>query len=139
MSSTYLRMAGAQYDYKIMYSDIQSLFLLPKPDGVRVYFVISLLKPIRQGNQKYQHLVLETHKMEETVAINLTEEEIARKYDGQLTAKEMTMPLCNLIAKLFKVLSQNTVRIYIVNVIYVLIITFTSNRMIYIFFIIIIL
>ncbi len=109
MTATYLRMAGAQYDYKIMYSDIQSLFLLPKPGGIRMAFVISLLKPIRQGNQKYQHLVLETHNLEETVAVNLTEEEIAAKYDGQLTAKEMKMPLCNLVAKIFKVLSQNTV------------------------------
>ena len=108
MTSTYMRMAGAQYDYKILYSDIQSLFLLPKPDGTRMAFVISLAKPIRQGNQKYQHLVLETHKLEETVQVNLTDEEIAEKYDGQLT-REMTMPTCNLVAKIFKVLSQNTV------------------------------
>lgn len=105
-------MQGAQYDYKIMYSDIQSLFLLPKPDGVRMAFVIALSKPIRQGNQKYQHLVLETHKLEEEISVNLTEEEIASKYDGQLTPV-LTMPLCNAIAKVFKVLSQNTVCFHI--------------------------
>jgi structure-specific recognition protein 1 len=108
MTSNYLRMQGAQYDYKIMYQDINSLFLLPKPDGARMAFVISLSKPIRQGNQKYQHLVLETHKLEETITINLTEEEIATKYDGQLTT-EMRMPMCNAVAKIFKVLTQNTV------------------------------
>ena len=101
-------MQGAQYDYKILYSDISSLFLLPKPDGTRMSFMIALSKPIRQGNQRYQHLVLETHKLEETIEVNLSEEDIATKYDGQLS-REMTMPMCNLVAKLFKVLSQNTV------------------------------
>ena len=52
MLSTSLYMQGAQYSYKIKYEDIQSLFLLPKPDGGRMAFVISLEKPIRQGNQK---------------------------------------------------------------------------------------
>ena len=105
-------MNGTQYDYRINYSDVQSLFLLPKPDGTRMAFVISLSKPIRQGQQRYQHLVLETHKLDETVQVNLTDEEMASKYDNQLT-KEMTMPLCNLIAKIFKVLTQSTVSIYI--------------------------
>jgi structure-specific recognition protein 1 len=108
MTSTYMHMQGAQYAYKIKYDDINSLFLLPKPDGGRSSFVISLEKPIRQGNQKYQHLVLETHKVDHTLAINLSEEEIQSEYDGQLST-EMTMPLSNLIAKVFKVLSQKTV------------------------------
>jgi structure-specific recognition protein 1 len=106
--ATSLHMQGAQYSYKIKYEDIQSLFLLPKPDG-RMAFVISLEKPIRQGNQKYQHLIIETHKVETTLSLNLTEEEINEKFPGQLT-KEMTAPLSTLFAKVFKVLSQTTVR-----------------------------
>lgn len=108
MTSTYLHMQGAQYAYKIKYEDINSLFLLPKADGGRMAFVISLEKPIRQGNQKYQNLVLETHKVETTMRLNLTEEEINSTYDGQLAA-EMTMPMSSLIAKIFKVLSQKKV------------------------------
>jgi structure-specific recognition protein 1 len=72
-------MQGAQYSYKIKYEDIQSLFLLPKPDGGRMAFVISLEKPIRQGNQKYQHLIIETHKIENTITLNLTPEEIEER------------------------------------------------------------
>eukprot|EP01035_Chromulina_nebulosa_P020798 gene20798-26962_t len=108
MTSSYMYMQGAQYAYKIAYSDINSLFLLPKLDGGRMAFVIALEKPIRQGNQKYQYLVIETHKVPQTVTVNLSDEDIARDYDGQLQ-KEMNMPLCNLIAKIFKVLSQKTV------------------------------
>ena len=110
MLASSFQMQGAQYSYKIKYEDIQSLFLLPKPDGGRMAFVISLEKPIRQGTQKYQHLIIETHKVESTVTVNLTEEEIAEKYEGQLT-KEMTAPLSTLFAKIFKILSQTTVSI----------------------------
>ncbi len=107
---TYMRMQGAQYDYKIMYTDIKKLFLLPKQDGMRCAFVISLEKPIRQGQQKYRHLVLETHRMERTIDINLSEEEIKDKYDGQLDTS-MTAQMSNLIAKIFKVVTQTPVYI----------------------------
>jgi len=108
MLSTYMHMQGANYSYKIKYSDITQLFLLDKPDGVRMAFIICLEKPIRQGSQKYQYLVLETHKLEHTLQINLSEEDIAKDYDGQLQ-KEMTMSMASLIAKIFKVLSKTTV------------------------------
>lgn len=52
-----------RYDYKIQYNDISKLFLLEKPDDRYVAFVISLDKPIRQGQKKYQHLVLRTTKV----------------------------------------------------------------------------
>lgn len=52
-----------RYDYKIQYNDISKLFLLEKPDERYVAFVVSLDKPIRQGQQKYQHLVLRTTKV----------------------------------------------------------------------------
>ena len=41
-----------------MYKSINRLFLLPKPNGQEVAFVISLEDPIRQGNQRFSHLVM---------------------------------------------------------------------------------
>ena len=108
MYSTFLRMHGEKYDYKVQYEDIERLFLLHRPDGYTSAVVISLVKPIRQGNQRYFHLVLQTSREEYTVAVNLTEDEIASKYDNQLTP-EVTMPMSSLIAKIFKVLSQSKV------------------------------
>lgn len=126
MFSTFMRMHGAKYDYKISYEDIGKLFLLPIPDGVSAAIVISLEKPIRQGNQTYSNLVLQSHRLEHTIQVlllfnlcflcvhcssiqlNLTEKDIVEKYDNQL-ALEMTMSMCNLIAKIFKVLSQSKV------------------------------
>ena len=114
MTSTFMHMQGSQYSYKIKYTDIGSLYLLPKLEGGREAFVIALEKPIRQGAQKYQYLVLETHKIEHTMTINLTEEEIKTKYDGQLSP-EMTMPTSHLIAKIFKILSQTPVSLKMKN------------------------
>ena len=108
MTSSYFHLQGAQYAYKIKYDDISSLFLLQKPDAGRMAFVIALEKPIRQGNQKYQHLVLETHKIEHTMTLNLTEEELEKTYEGQL-ATSMTMPMSSLIAKISKILSGKKV------------------------------
>ena len=107
MAKQYFHLQGAAYAYKIKYEDISSLFLLDKPDN-RMAFVIALEKPIRQGMQKYQHLVLETHKLDQTLQLNLTEEENEKDYDGQLTST-MTFPMSSLIAKLFKVLSGRKV------------------------------
>ena len=48
------------------------------------------------------------HPVTTTVRVNLSEEAIQRDYDGQLSPT-MSMPLCNLIAKVFKVLTQKKV------------------------------
>ena len=101
-------MTGVQYSYKIKYDDISALYLLEKPDKLRSAFVIALEKPVRQGTQKYQNLVIETHGTEQTVEVNVSEEDMAGKYDGQLS-KIMKMPLASLIAKIFKVLTQTPV------------------------------
>jgi structure-specific recognition protein 1 len=88
---------------------MDSFFLLEKSEGGRSAFVISLKKPIRQGNQKYQNLVIETHSIESTVHVNLSQAEIDEKYEGKLTP-EITMPLAHLFGKLFKVITNVKVR-----------------------------
>lgn len=110
LTSNYLHMQGPQYAYKIQFSDMDSFFLLPKLDSGRMAFVISLKKPIRQGNQKYYNLVLETHTVENTISINLPQQEIDEKYEGQLAA-QMTMPLSSLFGKVFKVVTGVKVRV----------------------------
>ena len=60
--------------------------------------------------RRYQHLVIETHKVEYTKTINLSEEEIQSKYDGQLS-DSMTKPLSTLIATIFKALTNKKVEL----------------------------
>jgi len=72
--------------------------------------VISLEKPICQGNQKYPFLVLQSNRLEHAMEINLTKEVIAAKYEGRLQP-HMSMAMDTLLATVFKVLAQSKVLI----------------------------
>lgn len=104
----FFRMRGQKYDYKIKYDDISRLFLLPKPDDVHMAFVIALDRPIRQGQQRYQHLVLQTSKDPDEVTVNLDEETIKKEYGDDLQPV-MRGSLSNLVAKTFKVIAKKKV------------------------------
>jgi structure-specific recognition protein 1 len=104
----FLRMRGQKYDYKIKYDDINRLFLLPKPDEVHMCFVIALDKPIRQGQQRYQYLVLQATKEMDEVTVNMDEDTLQKEYNGELQPV-MRGSLSNLIAKTFKVIAQKKV------------------------------
>jgi len=105
---SHLRMHGNRYDYKIKYDDISRLFLLPRPDDVHMAFVIALDKPIRQGQQRYQILVLQTTKETQEIRVNLDAETLEKEYGGALQPV-MRGTLCNLIAKSFKVIAKKKV------------------------------
>ena len=82
-----LRMHGKSYDYKILYTAIRHVFLLPKPDDVHTYLVLALDPPIRQGQTRYPHLVLQFLKdedMELTVEPVGNEEEWKERFEGRL-------------------------------------------------------
>jgi len=104
----FLRLRGQKYDYKIKYDDINRLFLLPKPDEVHMAFVIALDKPIRQGQQRYQYLVLQATKEPDEVTVNLGEEELQKEYGGELQPV-MRGSQANLVAKTFKVIARKKV------------------------------
>jgi structure-specific recognition protein 1 len=70
MYPTFMRMHGAKYDYKINYEDMGTIYLLHRPDEISSSIVISLEKPIRQGNQKYPFLVLQSNRLEHTLEVS---------------------------------------------------------------------
>jgi structure-specific recognition protein 1 len=82
--------------------------LLPKPDDVHMAFVIALDKPIRQGQQRYQYLVLQATKEQDEVTVNLEEETLKKEYGGELQPV-MRGSLSNLVAKTFKVIARKKV------------------------------
>lgn len=67
MFPEFLRLHGKTYDYKIAYNSISRLFLLPK-DDMHVLFILGLSTPIRQGQTRYQYLVMQFTREEETTA-----------------------------------------------------------------------
>ncbi|KAL4399728.1 FACT complex subunit [Malassezia pachydermatis] len=107
----FLRLRGKTYDYKVLYSSITHLFLLPKPDDIHVQFIVALEPPIRQGQTRYPFLVLQFPREEEMDAeLNLDEETIQTKYEGKLK-KRYEEPTFRIVTNLFRVLSQQKVNV----------------------------
>ena len=55
----YIKLHGKTYDYKVLYTNVMGLYLLPKPDGYHMALAISLEHPLRQGATMYPHVVLQ--------------------------------------------------------------------------------
>jgi structure-specific recognition protein 1 len=69
-----LRLSGKSTDYRVPFSNIHRIFLLPKVDDLHVQLVLGLDPPIRQGATRYPFLVAQWPKDEEVDAeLNLTE------------------------------------------------------------------
>ncbi|KAK3812011.1 MAG: hypothetical protein J3Q66DRAFT_50714 [Benniella sp.] len=111
MFPTFLRLRGKTTDYKISYTSIIKLFLLPKPDEAHVLFVIGLDPPLRQGQTRYPFLVFLFVREEETdLTLNLDEETIAAQYEGKLEKKYETRTY-EVVSTLFKALTGRRVTI----------------------------
>lgn len=93
-------MQGGQYSYRIDYTNIEIAYMLNKTEKDRVAFVLQLHTPIRQGNQKYKCLVLETHNLEETKMFNLPVEILEEKYN--INSQELQKPMSHIFGKVLK-------------------------------------
>jgi len=102
MYPSFLRLHGKSYDYKIPYSTVIRLFLLPHNDQRSVYFVITLDPPIRQGQTRYPHIVIQFIKEDwSDLTLEVDEETLAGKYEGKLQ-KEMAGPTYEIFSKVMK-------------------------------------
>ncbi|OQV21802.1 FACT complex subunit SSRP1 [Hypsibius exemplaris] len=83
---TFLQLHGKTFDYKITYSSILRIFILPHPDSRQMFFVLSLDPPIKQGQTRYPFLILNFKKEEDSIEVDLEipEKELKEKYDGRL-------------------------------------------------------
>ncbi|TIA87480.1 hypothetical protein E3P99_03137 [Wallemia hederae] len=105
MYPTFIRLRGKTYDYKILYSSIKRLFVLPKTDEMHVLLVVALDPPIRQGQTKYPYITMQFPNNEELDAtINMEESEISEKYGDRLQ-KHYDAPAYEVVAQVFRGLS----------------------------------
>ena len=105
MFDKFLRMHGKTYDYKIPYTSIKSLFLLPKPDDIHTLFVVGLDPPARQGQTRYPFLVMQFLNDEEIeVAVMLDDEQLKTMFNGQLD-KSYDSDTCHVVPKIFGVMT----------------------------------
>ncbi|GAA6017728.1 hypothetical protein JCM10207_000477 [Rhodosporidiobolus poonsookiae] len=105
----FMRLRGKTYDYRVTYPQIQRLFLLPKPDDIHTQLVVNIDPPIRQGQTRYPYLVMQFTKDEiMELDLNLDEETIQQKYDGNLK-QHYDDPAYEVVSLLFRVLTQKKV------------------------------
>ncbi|BGP43577.1 FACT complex subunit [Rhodotorula kratochvilovae] len=107
--SDFMRLKGKTYDYRVAYTQVQRLFLLPKPDDIHSQLVVNIDPPIRQGQTRYPYLVMQFTKEEiMELDLNIDEDTIRDKYDGNLK-KHYDDPAYEVVSLLFRVLTQKKV------------------------------
>lgn len=75
--SNFAKLHGRTHDYKILYKDIIKGFLLPKPDGIHMAFVLHLKSPLRLGQTIHHFIALQFEReKEEKIKINLSADQI---------------------------------------------------------------
>uniref|UniRef100_A0A8C9WUL7 FACT complex subunit SSRP1 n=1 Tax=Sander lucioperca TaxID=283035 RepID=A0A8C9WUL7_SANLU len=101
---TFLHLHGKTFDYKIPYTTVLRLFLLPHKDQRQMFFVISLDPPIKQGQTRYHFLILLFSKEEDlTLTLNMSEEDVERRFEGKLS-KNMSGSLYEMVSRVMKAL-----------------------------------
>ncbi|XP_052010914.1 FACT complex subunit SSRP1-like [Xyrauchen texanus] len=99
---TFLHLHGKTFDYKIPYTTVLRLFLLPHKDQRQMFFVISLDPPIKQGQTRYHFLILLFSKDEDvSLTLNMSEDEVEKRFEGKLS-KNMSGPLYEVVSRVMK-------------------------------------
>jgi structure-specific recognition protein 1 len=105
MFNSFLRLHGKSYDYKIDYISIQKLFLVPKTDDAHILLVLALDPPLKQGQTRYPHLIMQFPKEEridEFQLNSLTPSDLSGTYGGKLQAKYSDVSTFELVSVLFR-------------------------------------
>ncbi|XP_034545974.1 FACT complex subunit SSRP1a isoform X1 [Notolabrus celidotus] len=108
---TFLHLHGKTFDYKIPYTTVLRLFLLPHKDQRQMFFVISLDPPIKQGQTRYHFLILLFSKEEDlSLTLNMSEEDVERRFDGKLS-KNMSGSLYEMVSRVMKALVNRKITV----------------------------
>ncbi|KAK3535989.1 hypothetical protein QTP70_023737 [Hemibagrus guttatus] len=108
---TFLHLHGKTFDYKIPYTTVLRLFLLPHKDQRQMFFVISLDPPIKQGQTRYHFLILLFSKDEDVnLTLSMSEEEVERRFEGKLN-KHMSGSLYEMVSRVMKALVNRKITV----------------------------
>ncbi|XP_039545753.1 FACT complex subunit SSRP1 isoform X1 [Pimephales promelas] len=108
---TFLHLHGKTFDYKIPYTTVLRLFLLPHKDQRQMFFVISLDPPIKQGQTRYHFLILLFSKEEDiSLTLNMNEDEVERRFEGKLN-KNMSGSLYEMVSRVMKALVNRKITV----------------------------
>ncbi|XP_055034233.2 FACT complex subunit SSRP1a [Misgurnus anguillicaudatus] len=108
---SFLHLHGKTFDYKIPYTTVLRLFLLPHKDQRQMFFVISLDPPIKQGQTRYHFLILLFTKDEDlSLTLNMNEDEVEKRFEGKLN-KNMSGPLYEIVSRVMKALVNRKITV----------------------------
>ncbi|CAH2321440.1 FACT complex subunit SSRP1 [Pelobates cultripes] len=108
---SFLHLHGKTFDYKIPYTTVLRLFLLPHKDQRQMFFVISLDPPIKQGQTRYHFLILLFSKDEDiNLTLNMSEEEVEKRFEGKLK-KTMSGCLYEMVSRVMKALVNRKITV----------------------------
>jgi len=112
MYGNYMRLAGKTNEFKVSYSSIARFSYLPKPNPLkaevdRFCIVISLDDPVKSGQQRHAHLVLQVDNAPHTCTIHADEKARAADFGG--IAAEISDDLPKVMATVFKHLTGKKV------------------------------
>ncbi|KAK9242764.1 hypothetical protein V1506DRAFT_464187 [Lipomyces tetrasporus] len=111
MYPSYLRLRGKTYDYKVQYTSIQKLFLLPKPGELHNTLIIQIDPPLRQGQTTYTFLVIQFLKEEKIeIELNLEDNEFDEKYADKLK-KKYNQAAHEVVSQVFRGLSGRKITV----------------------------
>ncbi|KAL2077845.1 hypothetical protein ACEWY4_027349 [Coilia grayii] len=106
---TFLHLHGKTFDYKIPFTTVLRLFLLPHKE--QMFFVISLDPPIKQGQTRYHFLILLFSKDEDmSLTLNMSEEEVEKRFEGKLN-KHMSGSLYEVVSRVMKALVNRKITV----------------------------
>jgi len=100
-----MRLHGKSYDFKIDYTSLQRLFLLPKTDDAHILLVLALDPPIKQGLTRYPHLIMQFPKEEQIADFELksvSANDLTEKYAGKLQMKYQDVNTFELMSVLLR-------------------------------------
>ncbi|KAJ3391548.1 FACT complex subunit [Lobulomyces angularis] len=104
----FFRLRGKSHDYKVSFSNISKIFLVPKVLSELYMLIVGLEPPLRQGQTRYPYLIFQFEKDDEVECeLSLTEEEL-EKYEGRLQ-KTYDALSYEIISDILKGLSKKSV------------------------------
>eukprot|EP00879_Flechtneria_rotunda_P026994 GHRR01028848.1.p1 GENE.GHRR01028848.1~~GHRR01028848.1.p1 ORF type:complete len:661 (+),score=230.98 GHRR01028848.1:215-2197(+) len=109
MHPSFLKLVGQTQDFKIRYTSIGRLFILPKSATPHTLVVIGLDPPIRKGQTYYSYLLCQFNNDEDvTMELDISEELLAQKNEkcGGKLLRTMSGPVSSVFAHTLRGLSS---------------------------------
>lgn len=104
------RLHGKTYDYKVSYTNIQRIFVLPRLDEIHNTLMLQLDPPLRQGQTRYPFLVMQIPRDEELeITLNGSDDpDFESKFEGRLQPRYEELAY-QVISQLFKGLANRKI------------------------------